>query len=302
MKSTRYQSGAALLETDIYPADGVCPICGDTRPRRAAVVIQQHPRIALLSCQRCLGYSASHMPTREALDRYYGSYYEHVEGERVTFYKPARLARRIASSVTLPPSGQLTILDFGGGDGTIGAMTASLLVRKTRQSARVQVIDYVDGSPRQDGAVGIEFLKNLTEASASCDIVIASGVFEHIPELAAVMPEVIERLRPGGYLYARTPYMLPFMKWFGMDMTYPGHVHDLGDRFWGHLPSWFSVPLEIVHSRPSIVQSGLRKELIATIAAHTFKLPSRVEALWTHNPRFRLYGGWEVVMRRQADV
>ena len=35
------------------------------------------------------------------------------------------------------------------------------------------------------------------------------------------------------FLYARTPYMLPFMKMVGFGMTYPAHVHDLGDRFWG---------------------------------------------------------------------
>jgi hypothetical protein len=75
-------------------------------------------------------------------------------------------------------------------------------------------------------------------------------------------------------------------------------VHDLGDDFWGMLARWFPVPLEPVVSRPSIVQSGLRDEPVPTLAAYALKLPARVESLWTRHPRAKLYGGWEVVLRR----
>ena len=300
LRPTKYQSGKRLSGSEIYPSDDRCPICGYTEPRAKRLLIQHGPDIYLLFCPRCLGYSASHMPTREALDRYYGSYYQHCEQERVTFYKPIRLARRIASMVALPSSRDISILDFGGGDGSISALTAELISRQTGQAARVQVIDYVKGNPARNEAVEMEFLRDLKDARGDCDLLIASGIFEHIPNLASIMPEVIGKLRPGGFLYVRTPYMLPFMKTIGMDMTYPGHVHDLGDRFWGTFPEWFSIPLEIVKSRPAIVQSGFRQELISTLAAYCLKLPSQVECLWTRHPMFKFYGGWEAVMRRSA--
>lgn len=297
MKAARYHSGATISAEDCYPARS-CPICGEDAPRAAALVIQRDPEITLLSCQRCRGLSASHMPTREALDRYYGSYYEHVEQERVTFYRPIRLARHLASNVKVPATGDLRILDFGGGDGTISALTAALLTERTGHKARVQVVDYLQSDPRTDGRVEIEYLTDLSDAETGVDLVIASAVFEHIPDLTTVMPAVFAKMRPGGYLYARTPYMLPFMKLLRVDMTYPGHVHDLGDRFWGTLPSWFPVPVKIAKSQPSIVESGLRQSVVGTVAAHVLKFPSRVETLWTNNPISKLYGGWEVLLRR----
>jgi SAM-dependent methyltransferase len=239
------------------------------------------------------------MPTRAALDRYYGSYYEHVEHERVTFHKPIRLARHISSGVKIPPTDRvLRILDFGGGDGTIGALTAAELTNRTGRTAWVQVVDYLQGEARKDGSVEIEYLSDLSDAEGDVDLVIASAVFEHIPDLTTVMPSVAAKMRPGGYLYARTPYMLPLMKMLRVDMTYPGHVHDLGDRFWGRLPSWFPLPVEIVSSRPSIVETGLRQSVISTVGAYVLKSPSIVESLWTRHPVFKLYGGWEVLLRR----
>jgi SAM-dependent methyltransferase len=297
MKVTRYHSGATISAEECYPASS-CPICGDDTPRAAVVVIQRDPEITLLSCQRCFGLSASHMPTRAALDRFYGSYYEHVEKERVTFYKPIRLARHLASSVKVPQTGDLRILDFGGGDGTISALTASLLAERTGRKVHVQVVDYLQSDPRTDGRVAIEYLTDLGDAEDGADLVIASAVFEHIPDLRTVLPAVAAKMRPGGYLYARTPYMLPFMKMLRVDMTYPGHVHDLGDRFWGTLPSWLAVPVALAKSQPSIVESGLRQSVVATVAAHVLKFPSRVETLWTRHPVSKLYGGWEVLLRR----
>ena len=237
------------------------------------------------------------------------SYYDHCERERITFHKPGRLARRIARAIPAPAAipapgrdgsrgGDFRILDFGGGDGTIGVLTAQILAVHSRARVHVQVVDYVPGRPARNGRVDVEFVADLGAVAAGCDLVIASGVLEHVPSLDLVFPELAGKLRPGGHLYARTPYMLPFMRHAGMDMTYPGHVHDLGDDFWGMLARWFPVPLEPVVSRPSIVQSGLRDEPVPTLAAYALKLPARVESLWTRHPRAKLYGGWEVVLRR----
>ncbi|MBI3709250.1 MAG: methyltransferase domain-containing protein [Proteobacteria bacterium] len=300
MKSASYEPQKHLAQSEIYPPEDKCPICGDAGPRDKRLVIQTEPEIHLLHCRRCFGLSASHMPRREVLDRIYGSYYDNSERGRVIFQNPARLARHIVSSVDLRPnsSGHVRIIDFGGGDGSISILTAERIAQPTQRPVHVQVIDYGGGAPAQRGAVAVEYLRELTDAAGDCDLVIASGVFEHIPDLGGVLTELVGKLRPGGSLYARTLYSLPLMRLFGFPMVYPAHVHDLGDKFWSAVPHWLSAPVDIVRSRPSIVETEFRQDFIRTLAAHCFKLPARIEGLWTRNPIFKFYGGWEVVLRR----
>jgi SAM-dependent methyltransferase len=262
------------------------------------MVIQKDPEIHLLFCPQCSGLSASHMPTEEAVARYYESYYPPCTRERITFDRPIRLARHITSIVKLNSASDFYILDFGGGDGSISLLAAELISRQIQRPAHVQVVDLNAIEPARDKSIDLEFISDLRNARGNCDLIIASAVFEHIPDLASVIPQVIEKLRRGGFLYARTPYMLPFMKMIGLDMTYPGHVHDLGDRFWGNVPNWLSIPVKIVHARPSIVESGFRQDFIMTIVAHCLKFPSRIECLWTRYPITQLYGGWEVLIQR----
>jgi len=90
------------------------------------------------------------------------------------------------------------------------------------------------------------------------------------------------------------------MKIFGFHMNFPAHVHDLGDEFWGRVPKW--LPVEIALSRPSIVETSWNGDFLRTFVAHCLKFPSRIESLWTRNPFFKLYAGWEVMLRRRPLV
>jgi hypothetical protein len=236
------------------------------------------------------------------MDTIYKSYYEQHKQERVIFSNSSRLARHIVSMIEVSANGSdgVRITDFGGGDGSISLKVGALISAQTQRLIRVQVVDYVEESPVRRGSVNIEYVRELRDSHQDCDLIIASAVFEHIPDLALVLPELIGKLRIGGALYARTAFNLPLMRLFGLDMNYPAHVHDLGDEFWGNLPKWLSVPVEIVRSGPGIVETGFRKNFIRTAAAYCLKLPSRIECLWTRHPIFKLYGGWEVVMRRIA--
>jgi hypothetical protein len=300
MRSSNYQKGKLASLSELAPFDHKCPICGYSGHREKRITIQEHPEILLLSCPKCFGLSASHMPTREALHQYYEYYYQPFQTQRITFHKPNRLARHIVSVVRLNSSSDIEIMDFGGGDGSISILAAQLISRRTNQRVHVQVVDLARYEAGPKALDDLEFPQDLDKARGNCDIIIASAIFEHIPDLASVIPKVLAKLRIGGFIYVRTPYMLPFMKIAGLDMTYPGHVHDLGDRFWGNLPNWVSVPVEIVHAGPAPVESGFRQNFLATLVAHCLKLPSRIECLWTRHPAFKFYGGWEVVMRRSA--
>jgi SAM-dependent methyltransferase len=295
MKASTFQSSHGLSLDDIYPALDACPICGYEGKRKSRSVIQRAPEIALLECPRCKGLSASHMPTREALNRYYESYYAHWQAERVTFHKPDRLARHIVCRIRRAQGEALRILDFGGGDGTISRLVAQHLAACGYNKIAVQVVDYVTAAATRESGTAIEFVSDIALAAGACDLVIASAIFEHVPQLGPVMAQVAGKMRPGGLMYARTPYMLPFIRLLRVDMTYPGHVHDLGDAFWNCVPSWLRVPVEIVHSAPSIVETGFEHDFMRTLAAYCLKLPARV----SRAPLWKFYGGWEVILRRK---
>jgi hypothetical protein len=87
-----------------------------------------------------------------------------------------------------------------------------------------------------------------------------------------------------------------------LDFTFPGHVHDLGPRFWDRVLETFSLDGTILRSEPSPVETTLSKHFFRTIAAATLKFPARLERCMqsTRFPRRRwwqLVGGWEILFR-----
>jgi len=287
-----------MSSADIYPAEERCPICGYSgiRPRRS--LLQRSPEIYLLLCGRCKGLSASYLPTQAALQDYYSTYYANRSSSEhlVTFHQPERMAKHILSGITLATGEEYRILDFGGGDGTIGLSFAKLVAAHSQRNIRVQVVDFVKHQHRQEGAISLEVVHNLDEAMADCHCIIASSIFEHIPELGPVLSKIMGKMKPGGYMYARTPYVLPFMRLLGVDMTYPAHVHDLGDAFWNSIPAWLDMPVILLRSAPAIVETGFSQNFLRTLVAHCLKFPARL----SRRPLWKLYGGWEVILQREA--
>ncbi len=300
MELASYETRRHLAPSEIDAFTEKCPICEACGPREPQLAIQENPEIFLLLCRNCFGLSASHMPRREVLDQLYTTYYDQSERGRIIFQNPQRLGRHIvktASAGLLSERG-LRLIDFGGGNGSIAIAAAQLLTQRTRRPVQVKVVDYEPDAPLRQGLVDIEYLRDLKEAPTNCDLVIASGVFEHVPDLRGTLIQLVNKLRMGGVLYARTMYSLPLMRLFGFKMVYPAHVHDLGDRFWSSVPKWLPIPIQLVRSRPGIVETEFRRQPLRTLAAHCFKLPANIECMWTRNPIFKLYGGWEVVLRR----
>lgn len=300
MKATTYHSSKHLSSEDVYSTLGKCPICGFTGDRAARVTIQKNPTVSLLLCPRCRGLSASHMPSAKTLGDFYDSYYANYTHAHVTLYKPERLARRLVREVDVDKDHEFRIMDLGGGDGTISILTARRIASMQKRDVSIEIVDYHSGEPPHEDAISIKFVNNLDDATPNCDLIIASAVFEHIPDLLSTLPKIFQKLRPGGILYARTPYMYPMIKFLHFDMTYPGHVHDLGDEFWSTLPSWLPVPVKLVRSRPSIIESGFleKSKFFRTLIACLFKTPTYVENLYPHRLWWKFYGGWEVILRR----
>ncbi|MDG2519171.1 class I SAM-dependent methyltransferase [Lysobacter soli] len=304
MKATAFHCSAHLSDTELLPVERACPFC-NSEARLAVASLQVNPSVDLMRCQRCGATSASRMPRPQTLERYYGNYYEE-QAEQVTFDRPERLASHIVRNAlgSLGALGgrDLMIVDFGGGDGTHSVLAARQLLERGARSVRIGLIDHNQTTVAVDDArIEVVRATDLAEIPlGAADIVLASAIIEHIPHPREILAKLFAALRPGGVFYARTPYVLPLMKLaraahVNLDFTYPGHVHDLGARFWNGVAEHLDlgVPIQIIRFTPSIVETTFDRHFARTLAAYVLKAPSRV-----FKEHYGLVGGWEVFIRR----
>lgn len=303
VKATHYHSGVHVAESDLLPPQEACPICRAGGPRGAVLRLQSNPEVTLLYCSQCGGYSASRMPSDDALRRYYGRYYEN--SERIyTFKDPAAFASHILTRAgNLHRTESPAILDFGGGGGDLSQAIARLLLRGTAARVNIDLVDYNSGLSRPDSErVSIQAHETLeTVERRGFDLVLASAILEHVPEPWPVITRLFASLGSGAVLYARTPAMVHLFQLldrFGLhyDFTFPAHVHDMGQDFWERIPQRLPSScgeLRLLSSRPSIVETSFRADPVRTALAYALKSPWYV--LGRH---YGLVGGWEVFFRK----
>ena len=294
---------------NLSDCSGRCPFCLSEKPRPAVAAIQKDPIVNLLSCKECKAISASHMPCSSFLDRYYRNNFTHIyeqydAGKRITFQGEPRFVEHICRYIDSKWAAQqnsLRIVDFGGGDGTLAAGMASRLNRR----ANVTVVDHGPEWIRE-GPICIEKKKFVESIRQKCQIVIASASLEHVPQPHSVIRKLYSLLEPGGYFYARTPFVSPFMKLFDIyDFGYPAHLHDLGPAFWNGFVHIFAKDAACIVSQPSIVETSFTKKPIKTIIAAALKLPAHVEVRirpGKEEPCWQFVGGWEAVFRKKLRL
>jgi SAM-dependent methyltransferase len=306
---------AGLSEEELIPlapedqrrpghSDGsVCAFC-EGEDRKAVWRLQDSPAIHLLECNTCHAVSASRLPTDAALEAYYARYYEasgaDISEGRVTFDKPARLARRIAGAARTQSLDKASVLDFGGGDGTIAYLAAQEILRRGVTRVDVDVIDHDEHTIRSASPhIRIGRPGGIEEtAERSYQLVIASAVLEHSPRPRFLLRDLLRRLNADdGLFYARTPFVFPLMKQLArvgvrLDFTFPGHLHDLGQHFWEHYFNRLNPDYRLIASRPSLVETTFGKHFLRTLLAHAMKAP-----WYLLHRQYALVGGWEVFAR-----
>lgn len=296
MKTTPYHAGKHLRADELEPPAGRCPSCGSRAERRAVHRIQDDPVVDLLTCPECGISSASRMPTSGALEEYYGAYYGADDGDQVTFSGVERFARHIARFC---PDGANKILDFGGGDGAVALALARILAGRGA-TPEVTLVDYAE--PQPDAAFPIERITELEDVRGEFDVIVASAILEHVPDVGDAIRRLWRLGRPGAVFYARTPYWAPMLRLApSIDLTFPGHVHDMGPAFWNRFIGTLELEGDLLASRPSIVETSLSQAPARTAAAYLLKAPSHLECLvrrgdW-RRPLWGFVGGWEVFAR-----
>jgi 2-polyprenyl-3-methyl-5-hydroxy-6-metoxy-1,4-benzoquinol methylase len=290
-----------LGENDLTSPMLECPFCG-SKDRKNIIELQKNPIVNLLQCNRCFAISASRVPNNETLRKYYSNYYT-TSHLNVTINNPNRLAGHIFKYINkCINKDHINILDFGGGDGGIAIAIAKMFLEHGSKSVNILLIDYSEcPTYTGDSRICISKASNLNIAiDSKYDIIIASSIIEHLVDPISDLKQLFSMLDMGGIFYARTPYVIPIMKIFlrlnrYFDFTYPGHLHDLGSKFWNNFFDNVSIDGEytILRSRPSIVETSLDQDALRTILAYILKLPGHV-----FHEYYNIVGGWEVFIIR----
>jgi len=265
----------------------------------------------LLKCANCNAASASRLPTKEALDRYYQGYYKTSfflgREERTTFDRPQRfgrhLARRLREHLTRPT---MRIIDFGGGDGSVAVSTAEQLLDAGLDRAELTIVEYNKELIRvDDERISLEHQSSIDNLPLRhYDFVIASAVLEHIPRPRQMLIRLLNLLRRDGIFYARTPCVVPFVKLLRhlgvkWDFTFPAHIHDLDQEFWESLfnEAVFKRHFAVLESGPAIVETCFRDHFLTTLASHVSKAP-----WYVLGKRYGFVGAWELFVRKGSDA
>lgn len=301
---TIYHKSAHLNEHQLNPELKNCVFC-DSRDLSAVHKLQEKPRVSLFECARCHLVFASRLPTSDTLIKYYSKYYlDQPESSSVTVANVNKFARHFCTLFQNHLfEKHVSIMDFGGGDGSISvAMAERLIKTNIIKSASVTVIDYHEKTVSSD-IVDVSHQMNLDQHDKHHDIIIASAILEHIPYVKDEFERLLSHLGPKGLFYARTPYMVPLISLanrFGInfDFTFPGHIHDMGKEFWQTtINEIFSEKnLVLLRSKPSIVETSFSQQFIRTIIAYLLKAP------WYFGwHSYNLVGGWEVLAKKGAN-
>jgi methyltransferase family protein len=310
MNATAHHRGIHLEQSEVMPRTDRCPICLSDAPRQQVHEIQHSPAIHLLQCENCWGCSASHMPVSGVLARLYRDYYGEGSGSKTMIPSHGRFSRHIVSHLAelRPVWGQIHIIDFGGGDGSLALHIASrLLARNLVQSVQVTAVDFHGVARSDDPRIRSSNCTELDQITDPAEIVLASAIMEHVPDCNGAFQKLFDRMVEGGYFYARTPWALPLKYLAGkIDIAYPFHVHDMGGGFWNRVPQTFRLRGKVLMSGPSPIETSWSQHPVRNFAATLLKAPARAERIFLDSakrkdPFWEFVGGWELLFRRGAD-
>ncbi len=280
-----------------------CPICLYEGQRVQNRKLQNKPDINLLFCPCCKGVSASHMPKDVVLDRYYNLFFNGFKHEKVTFQDSKKISLHILklTKEIYKNKVNISILDFGGGDGTISYLLGKKIIEyyPTVKHVNIDLIDKAtDSIKKSEDNIIFRRYGDLSEVKNKYDLVIASAVLEHLKNVNYMLLRLLSLIKSEGHFYARTPAVRYFGK--TVEFGYPGHLHDMDGSFWNRVIDVFNLNAVLLTSRPSLVQTTFKKAFLKTLLSYLFKMPAHIERFIggkRKDPLWKYVGGWEVVIK-----
>jgi transcription elongation factor Elf1 len=105
-----------------------CPFC-HSRNVKGIGLIQKNPKVYFIECSECnIGY-ADRQPVEEFLVEYYRNYYKNQT--RSTTINPVQLSKHLYNILKpIPEKHKFSILDFGGGDGSVSLILSNILLKE----------------------------------------------------------------------------------------------------------------------------------------------------------------------------
>lgn len=288
-----------------------CGICGGMELKIISV-FKEKPNINIIQCSSCHAVTYDKVLGEESIDELYSDesqYYDdsNENDQGVTFYGSERFAKHLYSLIKSRTdlTGNLSILDFGGGSGALAYAVGEYISKiHGNSSIHITVCDYTD-SLIESKADNIELAHQfpLQEIEQEFDIIIASGVMEHIPDSGEYYRLLFAKMKENGCIYFRTPYIYPLYRAFKKigieyDTLYPGHIWDLGGKWWDDLPQKVSYPekdIVMIASRPSVVEKSFSSHFFVALASYIMKAP------WFVCHRWSYVGGWEAVYQKNSN-
>lgn len=297
---------AKLSENDLTNV-GSCGVCGCTVFEQLAIY-RANPKIHFVRCTKCGAVTYDKVLKQSAIDEIYddNQYYDDTAEEgNVTFYGVERFGMHLLKCFrNVVIKEKCKILDFGGGDGAVSYTLAQMLKKQhPNTNFEVTVVDYTQmlfKSTDESIKMFHSFPLDKIPDSEKYDIIIASAVMEHIPVPKDIFLKLFSLAPKGGMFYFRTPYRYPLHKIakhfnIDFDMLYPGHIWDFGgDKWWRKLPQIVGLKneIEIVSSKPSIVEKSFKSHFLIALASYVLKAPWFICHLWPY------VGGWEAIYKK----
>jgi len=298
-----YHKSKHLEELQLKPYIPNCPFC-NSKNRSFIINIQENPKVSLLKCKKCFASSASRIPTEIALSEYYSDYYikPHTHN-KVTMENIIKFSKYIVNKTKkYINKTNIKILDFGGGDGSIALnISENFLKNGFIKKIEITIVDYNKSvASTKNKNISLYHTDSLTMLNNSkFDLIIASAIIEHIPKPKEILIQLLNLLKKDGVLYARTPYIEPFIRLFSffkmkMQFTFPAHIHDFGQEFWENIYKEIpEIKIKIFESKPSIVKSVFKKSFFRTLSAYIFKSP-----WYIFRKYYSFVGGWEIFLKK----
>jgi hypothetical protein len=305
VRISEYNIGCHVPAASIEVILKLCPMCGNSISK-SVYFIQEKPFVEIRNCSNCKTSFASRFPDHDFLEGYYSNYYKgHNDDQNVTTNSAIRFARHIARFSLEKfgdfPSTKFKILDYGGGDGSIGVEVAKIINRKRIIDVDIDVFENQSSLYQVDKRIECNYFFETNDLSLDYNLIIASGVLEHVRNPFEVLITMVDRLAVGGMIYIRTPYVLPtyrLLKFFGskQDFGYPAHFFDFSPTSWGKISRMLMKKyptISVYRTGASPSEVGISKKPFLGLITVLLKMPTNLGLKY-----WPFCGGYEIVLRK----